>query len=296
MQCDRILLADIQLRTLVCTAMLMLTTASLPGQARQKPSAAVPFSSLPANPSTSPATGPSQRLSIQRAPIQTAEVTYSAGLLTVSATNSSLREILQKIASATGMKITGLVSDDRVFGSYGPGAPAEVLDTLLDGTGSNMLLVQDAYQNPTELVLTPQRGGPTPPNPNASNAGDGDADDAAVSQPQPQQMQTQQPFRGRPNMNPVPMANRPQNAGSAADLNQPAPNPAATQPSTTTETVVFPPIDANSTPSTATATPSTSTSSAPGASQPDVVKTPQQIFEQLQKLRQQQSNPMSTPQ
>ncbi len=300
MQSDRIRLADMLLRrALSFAATAMLTTSPLLGQARQKPSAAVPFSTLPANPSTTLATYPPEHVPTQRASVQRADVAYSAGLLTVTAANSSLRDILHAIASATGMKITGLVSDDRVFGKYGPDVPSKVLDTLLDGTGSNMLLVQDANQNPTELVLTPQRGGATPPNPNASNASDNDADDAVMNQPQPQiqppQIQPQQiqppqmqPHHGRPNMNPAFLGNRPQSSNTGGEFNQPAPNPAATQPSSSTETVVFPPIDGNSTPSTGTATPNASTS--PPGSQPDTVKTPQQIFEQLQKLREQQQN------
>ncbi len=290
---------DVTLRILISGAPVLLGTVNLLGQ---KPSAAVPYSPLPANPSTSLSADVAKRPASHRA-----GVTYTAGLLTVSAANSSLREILQDIASATGMKVTGLVSDDRVFGRYGPAAPAEVLNTLLDGTGSNMLLIEDAHQNPTELVLTPQRGGATPPNPNAASASDGDVEDVIQAQrplPGMQQPGLQQPGmpgpgmqgaqRGRPNMNLLPT----QGMNGGWNPNQPAPNPAATQPSTSTETVVFPPIDVNSTPSTGTATPNSATggAAAPGT-QPDTVKTPQQIFEQLQKLRQQQqSNPTTAPQ
>ncbi len=97
-----------------------------------------------------------------------AEVTYTAGQLFVSANNSSLNQILRDIAHATGMKLTGVVADERVFGQYGPAAPSKILRTLLDGTGSNMLLLEATRTTPAELILTPRRGGPTPPNPNAA--------------------------------------------------------------------------------------------------------------------------------
>ena len=70
------------------------------------------------------------------------------------------------------MKITGGVADQRVFGKVGPGAPAEILAGLLDGTGSNMLLRENAAHTPVELVLTPRGGGATPPGPFASGADD----------------------------------------------------------------------------------------------------------------------------
>lgn len=99
---------------------------------------------------------------------QAAEVVYSAGELEVTASNSSLNQILREIASKTGMKITGGVADERVFGKYGPAPPAHVLASLLEGTGSNMLLRETAKDAPGELILTPRNGGASPPNPNAS--------------------------------------------------------------------------------------------------------------------------------
>jgi hypothetical protein len=106
-----------------------------------------------------------------------ADVTYASGLLTISADNSSLNQILREIARQTGMKITGSVSDERVFGRYGPSTPARALASLLDGTGSNMLLRETASNAPAELILTPRQGGPTPPQPTAP--------DSAASAPSP---------------------------------------------------------------------------------------------------------------
>ncbi len=54
------------------------------------------------------------------------------------------------------MKIDGLGSDERVFGSFGPGAPRDVLADLLDGTAYNLVLLGDLSNGaPRELILSP---------------------------------------------------------------------------------------------------------------------------------------------
>ena len=89
-----------------------------------------------------------------------AEITYKNGVLLVKADDSSLKEILSRIAALTGMTVQGSVADERVFGSYGPSKPATILSTLLQGTSSNMLLVEGPHATVRELTLTTrlQRG------------------------------------------------------------------------------------------------------------------------------------------
>ena len=136
---------------------------------------------LPAQ--TLPAIGPTQIAPITAVPNQPgdhphrAEVTCANGQLEVHAHNSSLNSILQSLASCTGMRITGGVPEQRVFGDYGPAAPATILATLLDGTGSNMLLKEAAAGEPAQLVLTPRTGGPTPPSPASYRDTDADSDE-----------------------------------------------------------------------------------------------------------------------
>jgi hypothetical protein len=96
-----------------------------------------------------------------------ATVTYDAGLLSIQADDSSLNAILRQIASLTGMEITGGMVDERVFGNYGPSKPSVILATLLDGTGSDMVLRQGTHAEVTELVLIPRDGGTVPPGPNS---------------------------------------------------------------------------------------------------------------------------------
>jgi hypothetical protein len=179
-----------------------------------------------------------------------AEVTYTGGALFVSASNSSLNQILREISSQTGIKISGGVADERVFGQYGPNAPAQILSALLDGTGSNMLLVHGDDDTPAELILTPRQSGPPPPNPNAHTFDD--ASDAHT-------ISSSEPSESRPAEQPSP------DQGSAAT------NPPVT-PGTTS--------------------PAANDSSQPQS--PNGVKTPQQIYDQLQKLRQQA--PAANPQ
>jgi hypothetical protein len=183
-----------------------------------------------------------------------AEVTFTNGQLQVVADDSGLNQILRAIAHETGMKITGGVSDERVFGKYGPAAPGQVLATLLDGTGSNMLLVQTAQDAPAELILTPRQGGPTPPNPNASRDDD--------ESPPPNQQST------APILLPqvAPAVQPPGSAGIGT------PAPANTNAGANAQ-------------ATGTTDPQTLPSS------PNGVKTPQQIYQELQLLRQQQQQP-----
>ncbi len=96
-----------------------------------------------------------------------ARVTFNGNQLTVAAQNSSLNALLSEIARLTGMKITGGVTDERVYGSYGPDSAEVVLNQLLDGTGTNVMLLETPQHTVAELVLTPRNGGPTPPSPNA---------------------------------------------------------------------------------------------------------------------------------
>jgi hypothetical protein len=168
-----------------------------------------------------------------------AQVTLANGILSVTADNSSLNQILRQISHETGIKITGGVVDERVFGKYGPDAPSQILAQLLDGTGSNMILVAGDGATPAQLILTPRLGSPTPPSPNAQAFDDkSEADDAQpASEPSP---------------------------------------PSAFEPRNSTVPPITPAAPASATPT--------------DTSQPDSpngVKTPQQIYEQLQRLRQQ---------
>jgi hypothetical protein len=90
-------------------------------------------------------------------PAQPAKIDLAAGKLTVQADNSSLTAILNQVSTSAGMTIDGLNKDVRVFGTYGPGDPREILSALLDGTGYNVLMFgKTTTGTPSQLTLTPR--------------------------------------------------------------------------------------------------------------------------------------------
>jgi hypothetical protein len=198
-------------------------------------------------PSTAPATQPQPALPNRP------QVTYTGHQLTVQADNSSLNQILHEISQRTGITITGGVSDERVFGSYGPGSVSQVLNELLDGTSSNMLFISSVDNKPAQLILTPRTGAATPPNPNAMQYNNAEADTDNNSPVNPPEPPDESSAQTPPTAAPAP--------GS-----QPVPQP------------VGQPAAANS----------TGSSTDSNQQSPNGVRTPQQIFDQLMKLRQQQ--------
>ncbi len=221
----------------------------------QKPSAAVPLDppALPANGPTAPLQ-PAATATIST--VRRARVDYTNGLLTVTANNSSLNQILGSIARATGIKIAGGVTDERVFGTYGPVDLPAMLAILLDGTGSNRMLSGDTPGNPQTLTLTPRQGGATPPSPPMAQGSD----------------------------DPDPVDLPPQLTPRTAD----APVGAVQQPVNPPQPNAFTPptVQPSAQPDAAAAPAATTTDQSPNG-----VKTPQQIYDQLMKLQSQQPKP-----
>jgi hypothetical protein len=84
-------------------------------------------------------------------------VSWNGRDLTIAANNSSLQQILTEVSTATGVKVDGEESDQRIFGSYGPAPARDVLNQLLDGSGYNILIIGDKGEGtPRELVLMPK--------------------------------------------------------------------------------------------------------------------------------------------
>lgn len=216
--------------------------------AKQLPGATVV--AAPADTAAAPAVPPTP----SQQPARAAVVSYANGKLLVQADNSGLNRTLREISRAAGIKLTGSVPDDRVYGTYGPDSPAHVLSELIDGTGSNMLFVQGTGTTSSELILTPRTGAASPPSTKQETSDD--EQDAAPTVPaqtpapafQPQPLQHTGP-RG------VPQGGLP--PSDSSDPNQAAPNG---------------------------------------------VRTPQQIYDQLQRMRQglppdqTQQTPQTAPQ
>ena len=111
-----------------------------------------------------------QAPSMLQQPAQPATVQLTGGKLTIEATNSSLRAILDDLEHRTGTHVEGLSSDQRIFGVYGPGNPQEVLASLLDDSGYNVVISgkqSDGAPREVELsaktatAATPQSAGVT---------------------------------------------------------------------------------------------------------------------------------------
>jgi len=112
-----------------------------------------------------------------------AAITWDSKGLSIEAANSSLRQILQEVTTTTGAKVEGLDTDERVFGTYGPGPAKDVISQLLQGTGYNVLMIGDQGQGtPRQIVLSSRHGGAAQPAATAATDSDDDAD--ADEQPQ----------------------------------------------------------------------------------------------------------------
>jgi hypothetical protein len=118
-------------------------------------------------------------------PPAAATVVYDSHGLFIAASNSSLAQILKDVSTDTGAKVEGLGTDQRIFGTYGPGPARDVLSQLLDGSGYNILMVGDRGQGtPRRIVLSAQGGSATQNT--ANNAPPPSNDDTDAEQPAPE--------------------------------------------------------------------------------------------------------------
>jgi hypothetical protein len=132
-----------------------------------------------------------------------ATVTWDSHGLRIEAANSSLRQILRDVAAATGARVSGLDTDERVFGAYGPGPVHDVLFLLLQGSGYNILMTGDQGQGtPREILLTSHHAGGSAP---AAAASDDDSDDDDDAEEQPEPPPSQRPGLGAQRRNPQQM-------------------------------------------------------------------------------------------
>jgi hypothetical protein len=116
-----------------------------------------------------------------------AAVTWDSHGLRIEATNSSLQQILKDVSTATGAKVEGLGTDERVFGEFGPGQARDVISKLLHGSGYNVIMIGDQGQGaPRQIVLSSRHSGNTQASASksATDADDDDAADDVEEQPQ----------------------------------------------------------------------------------------------------------------
>jgi hypothetical protein len=179
-----------------------------------------------------PQAAPGVAPSLLQQPAKEAQIAFAGDTLSIHADNSSLAAILHQFAARSGMQVEGLGSDERVFGTFGPGTPRDVLADLLNGTAYNLVLLGDLSNGaPRELILTPTTrvGGAAPA--------------AAATEINPDEA----------------VSNDQETADAPPEVPPPSPPP-------------------------------------PGAAPGNGVRTPQQLFEQLQRMRQGQQNSQPTQQ
>jgi hypothetical protein len=92
------------------------------------------------------------------------QVQFSQGILAIHANCTDFTLLMQEIARATGVKISGAPPDSVIFGNFGPGPVSEVFADLLTGTGTNMMYMEH-HDRPNELIITPRTGRASPPSP-----------------------------------------------------------------------------------------------------------------------------------
>jgi len=88
--------------------------------------------------------GPLSQLPMDQIPATRATVSYEGGLLTISAQNSTLGEILRDVRKLTGASIEipqGSGASERVITHLGPGAPRDVLAGLLNGSSFDYVML-----------------------------------------------------------------------------------------------------------------------------------------------------------
>ena len=88
--------------------------------------------------------GPLSQLPMDQIPATKANVIFEGGLLTISAQNSTLGEILRDVRRLTGASIEippGSAASERVVTHLGPGAPRDVMAGLLNGSSFDYVML-----------------------------------------------------------------------------------------------------------------------------------------------------------
>lgn len=124
-------------------------------------------------------------------PPAAATVVYDSRGLFILASNSSLAQILKDVSTDTGAKVEGLgadprMTDQRIFGTYGPGPARDVLSQLLDGSGYNILLVGDRGQGTPRRIVLSAKGGSAAQTAANNAPAQPSSDDTDTDQPAPE--------------------------------------------------------------------------------------------------------------
>ena len=135
---------------------------------------AAPAAETPAAPPPPPAT-------LEQSPPRPPNVSFRNGQLTISSTNATLAQVLRAVQSQTGasMEIPASAGNERVVAQLGPGQAKDILNTLLNGSKFDYMILGVAG-NPgavQKVILTTRQNAPA----NGVNS----AQNASPAQPVP---------------------------------------------------------------------------------------------------------------
>ena len=137
------------------------------------------------------------------------QVTYNSGQLTIVAQNATLSQVLRSVHSLTGtsVEMPASASNERVVGQLGPGQPRDVLNSLLNGSKFNYIILgvtgdPGAVQ---KVILTTPKPASTSTVNTAQNTPvqQPEEPDENYGEPEPEpspQSPVAPPFRHRPNL------------------------------------------------------------------------------------------------
>lgn len=187
------------------------------------------------------------------------QVTYQNGLLTIDAQNSTLSQVLRAVQARTGasVEMPSSAANERVMMQVGPGPARDVLNTLLNGSKFDYIIL-GMIGNPggvQKVILTTRESAPTAVN---------TAQNTAPGQAQPQY----QPPPDEPLDEEMPQAEA--------------------EPSTPSPTQPYGPLPGRFRPG-QVPMPQPDPNSEPGnGNPPNGGKTPEQLLQELQNMQQQQ--------
>lgn len=103
---------------------------------------------------------------LEQSPPTPPRVNFQNGQLTIDATNSTLSQVLRAVQSRTGasIDIPAGAGSERVVAQLGPGQPRDVLNTLLNGSKFDYVILGVNGGDPgavQKVILTPRQGGVT---------------------------------------------------------------------------------------------------------------------------------------
>ncbi len=230
--------------------------------------------------------GPLSQLPMDQIPATKANVSFEGGLLTISAQNSTLGEILRDVRRLTGASIEipqGSAASERVVTHLGPGAPRDVMAVLLNGSSFDYVMLGSSSDPNavSSVVLIAKSSSPgdtqAAANPNPGNPGT--MAPSGIVRPQPFNRSAMAAMPGQPGNG------QPANAEEDKDDDADSPDDNTDEPAQQGQPAQPDSAGAN-------ANGNVQDQGQTDPNQPNAgPKTPEQILEMLQKQRQQQQPP-----